>query len=101
MEEYQASETELIDVTELESSLRESIRAKVHEHSGEMTCSEVRLLKAGNRFNLTLTCQVEKSKTLEEVHRQISEIESMFYRTFPLLRRITIHAEPKEAASRL
>lgn len=96
MEEYQPSESEFVDVTESESSLLQSIRTQVGQYAENITCSEVRLLKAGNKFNLTLTCQVEKTKTLEEVHRTISEIESMLYATFPQIRRITIHAEPRD-----
>jgi len=95
MEEYQPSETELIDVTDVELSLRENVRRQVEEYAGDVTCSEIRLLKAGTKYNLSLTCRVEKTKTLEEVHNSISEIEAMLYRTFSQLRRITIHAEPR------
>ena len=44
---------------------------------------------------LRLTCQIDKTKTLEEVHQIISEIEATLFQQFKQLRRITIHAEPK------
>lgn len=95
MEEYQPQEGEFIDVTGMESALVENIRTRVQQQRKEVVCSSVRLLKTGNKFNLALTCQIDKTKTLDEAHRIISEVESMLYRTFPQLRRVTIHAEPR------
>jgi divalent metal cation (Fe/Co/Zn/Cd) transporter len=53
------------------------------------------LLKEGHQYNATLTCQIEKAKTLDEVHQIISDVEAVLFRHFKQLRRITIHAEPK------
>jgi divalent metal cation (Fe/Co/Zn/Cd) transporter len=41
------------------------------------------------------TCQIEKTKTLDEVHQIISEVEANLFQRFKQLRRVTIHAEPK------
>jgi cation diffusion facilitator family transporter len=95
MEEYQPIEAELVDVTNTESALLEKIQEKVQKYRRDVESSEIRLLKAGNTFNLSLTCLIDRTKTLDEVHRIISEIESMLYKAFPELRRVTIHAEPR------
>lgn len=94
MEEYQPNEIELTDVTEAEKELVEEIRATVQQHRNVLRCSEIRLMKAGRKFNLTLTCEINKTKTLDEVHHIISEIESTLYKKFNQLHRVTIHAEP-------
>jgi len=53
------------------------------------------LLQEGIKYNVTLTCRMEKMRTLEEVHQIISELETELYRQFKQVRRITIHAEPE------
>lgn len=94
MEEYQPEEMEFSNVTDVETALRENIRATVLQNKNIMTCSDITLLKVGGKFNVSLTCQIEKTKTLEEVHQTISETEAGLYEKFKQLRRVTIHAEP-------
>jgi divalent metal cation (Fe/Co/Zn/Cd) transporter len=54
----------------------------------------VRLLRVGERFNLAVNCTIERDRTLEEVHRIVSRLETRLYDQFPQLRRVVIHAEP-------
>jgi divalent metal cation (Fe/Co/Zn/Cd) transporter len=54
----------------------------------------VRLLRVGERFNLAANCTIERDRTLEEVHRIVSRLETKLYDQFPQLRRVVIHAEP-------
>jgi cation diffusion facilitator family transporter len=95
MEEYEASEHPLHDVTKIESVLSSEIRSITEQQKDVLACTELLLLQEGNKYNATLTCQVNKTKTLDEVHQIISEIEIVLFQHFKQLRRITIHAEPK------
>lgn len=98
MEEYQPSEAEISHVKDGEADLGEKIRALVLREKRILRCTDLTLLKVGNKYNLSITCEIASSRTLDEVHRIISEIESDLYARFRELRRITIHAEPGEAA---
>jgi len=95
MEEYQPDEAELRDVTVGETNLRDSIQKTVLANKEIAACTDIVLLKSGKKFNLTLTCQIDRTKTLEQVHQVISEVEARLYEGFRQLRRVTIHAEPK------
>jgi cation diffusion facilitator family transporter len=83
------------DVTESEISLVQKIRKHVEKNKEISSCKNITLLQEGNRYNVALICRLPQTKTLGEVHRIISEVESYLYREFKLLRRITIHAEPE------
>ena len=95
MEEYEANEHPLHDVTKIENALSSEIRSITEQQKDVLSCTELMLLQEGNKYNATLTCQVDKTKTLDEVHQIISEIETVLFQHFKQLRRITIHAEPK------
>jgi cation diffusion facilitator family transporter len=95
MEEYEASEHPVPNVTAIEIALSSKIRSMTEQQKDVLSCSELTLLQEGNKYNATLTCQVNKTKTLDEVHQIISKIESVLFQHFKQLRRITIHAEPK------
>jgi divalent metal cation (Fe/Co/Zn/Cd) transporter len=95
MEEYEANEHPLYDVTKRENALSSEIRSITEQQNDVLSCTELMLLQEGNKYNVTLTCQVDKTKTLDEVHQIISEIEAVLFQHFKQLRRITIHAEPK------
>ncbi len=95
MEEYHPSERKLSNVTEAEIQLSKEIQAVTEGHKDVFACKELTLLREGGQYNAMLTCQIEKTKTLDEVHQIISEIETMLFQHFKQLRRITIHAEPK------
>jgi cation diffusion facilitator family transporter len=95
MEECEASEHPVPNVTAIEIELSSKIRSIAGQQKDVLSCSELTLLQEGNKYNATLTCQVNKTKTLDEVHQIISRIESVLFQHFKQLRRITIHAEPK------
>ncbi len=94
MEEYQPSEAHFSNVSNDERELCDAIRNTVRSDSRVKDCSALTLLKFGDAYNLTVTCHVEKTKTLDEVHAIIADVESRLYRQYKQLRRITIHAEP-------
>ncbi len=94
LEEYQPDEVELSDATDAEETLRESIRARVLLDERVLGCSDVTLLRLHGAFNVSVTCQVEESRSLDEVHTIVAEMESTLYREFSQLRRVTIRAEP-------
>ena len=95
MEEYLPNEHELSDVTESEYTLKNQIQDIVKKDGRVNELTDCVLLQQGNKYNVTLTCRMEKTKTLEEVHQIISELETALYQRFKQLRRITIHAEPE------
>lgn len=95
MEEYQPSERILSNVTDVELKLSKEINNVVEKHKDVFACKELTLLREGRHYNATLTCQIDKTKTLDEVHQIISEVEADLFQYFKQLRRITIHAEPK------
>ena len=95
MEEYHPSERELPDVTETEIHLAQEIQRVTERHPDVFACKDLTLLREGAQYNVTLTCQIAKSKTLDEVHQIISAIEATLFRYLEQLRRITIHAEPR------
>ena len=94
MEEYEPGEKSFTDVTEEERILLERIRKSMLADMRIRETSGIALLKVGGAYNLTLTCHIDKAKTLDEVHSIIAKIEGDLYRQFKQLRRVTIHAEP-------
>jgi len=95
MEEFLPDERRLSNVTDVEYALQEQIRTIVRRDIRVISLSDCMLLKQGTMYNVALTCTMEKTKTLEEVHQIISELETALYRRFKQLRRVTIHAEPE------
>lgn len=94
MEEYEPKERIFTDVTTDERLLLERIRESMLADPRVRETSAIALLKVGDSYNLTLTCHIDKSKTLDEVHSIIAKIEGDLYMQFKQLRRVTIHAEP-------
>ena len=94
MEEYHPVERQLENVTEAERLLANEIRAVTERHKEVFACKDLTLLREGAQYTATLTCQIDRSKTLDEVHQIVSEIEAMLFQNFKQLRRIMIHAEP-------
>ena len=95
MEEFHPLERMFSNVTETEIQLARDIHRVAKRHNGVIACKDLTLLEEGNQYNATLTCQIDRSKTLDEVHQIISEIEGALFQHFKRLRRITIHAEPR------
>ena len=94
MEEYEASEHELENVTGIEVRLAHRITEEVEKNDDIFGCKDLTLLREGSRYHVTFTCRIARSKTLDEVHQIISETEADLYRQFKSIRRIIIHAEP-------
>ncbi|MGD0339877.1 MAG: cation diffusion facilitator family transporter [Bacteroidota bacterium] len=94
MEEYSPSEIVLSDVTKIEQKLRDDIRRTILENKNFLACTDLTLLQEGTRYRVNLVCTVGKSKTVEDVHEVLTEMEAHLYKKFKQLRRITIHAEP-------
>lgn len=94
MEEYLPSERALRDVTDRERELKKQIEDIVRKDKRLLKLTDCVLLKQGNRYNVTLTCSLDKGRTLDEAHQIISELETALYQRIKTLRRITIHAEP-------
>ncbi len=94
MEEYLPRELELNDVTDSEKKLNRQIQNIIGGDKRVVKLMDCTLLQEGSKYNVTLSCQIEKTRTLEEVHDIISELETLMYQRLKQLRRITIHAEP-------
>lgn len=94
LEESEIAEHSLVNVTDEQAPLARRIRDLVMKENAILSCENVTLLQEGNGFHLSLDCALSKTRTLEEVHTIVSGIERTLYDNFPLLRRITIHAEP-------
>lgn len=95
MEEYHPSERTLTNVTNAELRLSQEIQAAIESHKDVFACKDLMLLREGGQYYVMLTCQIDRTKTLDEVHKIISEIETVLFQHFKQLRRIMIHAEPK------
>ena len=94
MEESETKEHALTDVTTAQTPLSEKIHNLVMQQDGIVKCSDVTLLQDGDHFHLSIVCSLPRTKTLEEVHTIISGIERTLYDNFPVIRKVTIHAEP-------
>jgi len=92
MEEF---ETDLNEISEVSAAhLEDKVRSVIGDERRVFGCTDVNIIKIGDRYNLSLTCQFEKIKPLDEVHQIICEVETKLYERFKEFRRITVHAEP-------
>ena len=79
-----------------DARMREEIEAVVTSHTAVVACSDVQILCGDEQCAVNLTCTFQRSLTLAEVHRQVSQIETRLYERFPEVRKVTIHAEPEQ-----
>lgn len=93
MEEDQPDQGEATDVPD-DERLKGAITNLVSSNPDIVECTSVRLLRMGERYNLAVDCSIQRDRTLEEVHRIVSRLETKLYDNFPLIRRVVIHAEP-------
>jgi cation diffusion facilitator family transporter len=100
MEEYLAGEGDLTDATLAEHELCDKIRLLILHDTRVLGCTDLTVLKGGPSYQITLTCKIDRSKTLAEVHQIISELETQLYQQFTRVRRFTIHAEPAQDYAR-
>jgi cation diffusion facilitator family transporter len=92
MEEFDTDHNEIS--VESAAHLEDRVRSLISAEKRILKCSDVNIIKIGEKYNLSLTCQFDKLKTLDEVHLIISELETILYTKLKEFRRITIHAEP-------
>ncbi|MBI4810700.1 MAG: cation diffusion facilitator family transporter [Ignavibacteriales bacterium] len=92
MEEFDTEHNEISD--ESATHLEDEVRKSVMKDKRVLNCPDVGIIKIGDKYNLSLTCQFDKTKTLDEVHQIICELETKLYNKFKEFRRITVHAEP-------
>lgn len=96
MEEIGAAAEETTEVTDVERELSETVCKRITGEADVIGCDDLKLLRRGDKYNLTLTCRFARSMTLNQVHDTISRIETQLHNDFPMLGRIMIHAEPAE-----
>jgi len=94
MEEFSPIHNEISGDAEAKTHLYEAISTCISADPRILSCSEINLLRVGNKYNLTLSCTFDKSKTLGDVHAIICELENTLYDKFKTLRRVMVHAEP-------
>jgi cation diffusion facilitator family transporter len=76
------------------TALENEVQAFISQDGRVMRCPVIKIIRVGNKYNLSLACQFEKTKTLEDVHQIVCELETRLYDRFKEFRRITVHAEP-------
>lgn len=94
LEEAVADEGELFHATAEEKDLCLAIEALVLKDARIRECTEITILKHAPHLHVTLTCRLDSSRPLADVHQVITQVESQLYQNFPQVRRFTIHAEP-------
>jgi divalent metal cation (Fe/Co/Zn/Cd) transporter len=94
MEEIQTEQSGVLKRTKGLESLREEIQKLILSDNRVLRCSTIDVMKVGDKFNLALTCDFSREKTLDEVHQIISELETKVHSEFKEIRRVMIHAEP-------
>ena len=92
MEEFETAHNEITGESAVH--LENEVRKLVTADGRAIKCSDVSILKIGDKYNLSLVCQFDKTKTLDDVHQIICELETQLYNRFKEFRRITVHAEP-------
>jgi len=94
MEEYQPGLNEISAEPGIHGQLHARISECIEAEKRIVRFSGLTLLKIGNKYNLSVDCQFDRNRTLDETHQIISALEARLYEKFKMLRRITIHAEP-------
>jgi cation diffusion facilitator family transporter len=94
MEEYLADPGEPMHATEDERALCAAIEKIALADQRILACTDISVLRHGFDYHITLTCKMDSTRTLEEVHQIIAETETKLYQVFPRVRRFTLHAEP-------
>jgi divalent metal cation (Fe/Co/Zn/Cd) transporter len=94
LEEFLPVQGEPAHATDDEPELCRSIEAAVARDGRVLGCKDITVLKHASYHHVTLTCKLESSTPLSEVHQIISQVETKLYQNFPHVQRFTIHAEP-------
>jgi cation diffusion facilitator family transporter len=93
MEEDEPNQAGATDTPE-DPHLQNAIKKIVESSDDIIQCTSVKLVGVGERFNAAVDCTIARDRTLEEVHRIVSRLETRLYEKFPQIRRVIIHAEP-------
>jgi cation diffusion facilitator family transporter len=96
LEEYLADPGEPMHATKDERALCAAIEKLVLRDRRILACTDISVLRHAADYHITLTCRMERSRSLEEVHQIIADVETKLYQAFGQVRRFTLHAEPVE-----
>ncbi|HTO92912.1 MAG TPA: cation transporter dimerization domain-containing protein, partial [Bacteroidota bacterium] len=94
MEEFHPETDQVAAASGGEAGLIEGIARCIAEEERVLRHTGVNLLKIGDRYNLSVTCVFERTRTLGEIHAVICDLEKRLYDRYRELRRVTVHAEP-------
>ncbi len=83
LEEFLPAEGEPLDVTAEEKDLCRAIESVVLADPRIRGCSDITVLKHEPNLHVTLSCQLESSRTLADVHQVIGQVEAQLYQSFP------------------
>ncbi len=93
LEEYLPGQNEVVPRAE-DDTLHREILNFLGSQEDVRAYSDVQVLCGEDLCTLTLTCVFDRSLTLAEVHRQVSQLEIRLYDRFSDIRKVTVHAEP-------
>jgi cation diffusion facilitator family transporter len=94
LEESLSDPGDLVQATDEEKELCREIEKLVLADTRIRECTDITVLKHAPHLHVTLTCRLDNSRTVAEVHQITTLAESQLYQHFPQVRRFTIHAEP-------
>ncbi len=94
MEEFETMEKKVKNQINTETKFHQEICNFILDDVRIKKCVDINLLQIDNKYNLSLTCLIDKTTPLEIVHKIINEQEIKLSNRFKILGRITIHAEP-------
>jgi cation diffusion facilitator family transporter len=83
-----------LDVTHRERGLVDKIRRLTDEIAGPSRCHNVRILRHGEKFSVSLHCHFEKELSIIQIHDLTSKIEERLQKNIPGVDRCVVHAEP-------
>ncbi len=95
IEEFRPGTIEVKARPEEDSLLRGRLMDFLSRETSSGACSDLHLFRIDNRYNASLTCTFDRTLTIEEVHKLVSQLETRLYDGFPELRKVTVHAEPE------
>jgi divalent metal cation (Fe/Co/Zn/Cd) transporter len=83
------------DVTAREQRLVEKVRRHTDDIAGASRCHNVKVLRHGNRFSVSLHCHFDQELSIIQVHDISTRIEDHLKENIPGIDRVLVHAEPK------
>ena len=82
------------DVTPRERELVDKVKRLTDEIAGPSRCHNVRILRHGEKFSVSLHCHFEKDLSIIQIHDLTSRIEERLQKNIPGVDRCVVHAEP-------